>query len=464
MLKKNPELAIPAADPFSVDSLGRKAPIELLTKLLGSTKQPFVLSVEAPWGFGKTTFLNLWRAHLERLGHRCLHLNAWQNDFIDDPMVAFLGEIWREVEAAQRDDDAFPLVETWETIKSAAGKLAAHALPLVAEIAANAVLKTDTMKSMASVLSDNAGEITKAAAELTRTRIAHYQSSQQSLKGAREALSKLAKQIAEATERSLPVVFFIDELDRCRPDFAIALPERVKHLFQVEGFFFILAIDREQLGHSIRLLYGAGMNVEGYLRRLIDLSYRLPDPPPLAFAEMLYKRFQFDEVFQGGRDEKVKSEFLQMFNRLSVYFKLSLRVQEQCFTELNLVLRTTGGTDTAEILVCVFLVCYRAAEPATYQRVIRGEIDPLEFAETITEPHIAQSGIAAAVAAYAPDVDRDTFYTQQWCNIVNNREGDESTRRRAQLALNAGTYQNAFRKGSISLVSRLELLAGLSVK
>jgi predicted KAP-like P-loop ATPase len=87
MLKKLTEIEVRAESPFANDALERKQSIERLTSLVESTEQPFVLSVEAPWGWGKTTFIRMWKTHLESNGHICLHFNAWENDFVDDPLV-----------------------------------------------------------------------------------------------------------------------------------------------------------------------------------------------------------------------------------------------------------------------------------------------------------------------------------------------------------------------------------------
>ncbi len=73
MLKKNVEIEIPANDPFLNDRLGRKQIAENLTLLIQSTNQPFVLSIQAPWGWGKTTFIKMWKAQLEVSG-ACLFL------------------------------------------------------------------------------------------------------------------------------------------------------------------------------------------------------------------------------------------------------------------------------------------------------------------------------------------------------------------------------------------------------
>ena len=64
MLTKNTDLIIDPEDIYKNDCLDRKQNIIDLTNLVESTTQPFVLSVEAPWGWGKTTFVRLWKAYL----------------------------------------------------------------------------------------------------------------------------------------------------------------------------------------------------------------------------------------------------------------------------------------------------------------------------------------------------------------------------------------------------------------
>lgn len=103
MLKKLTELEVTQKAPFENDVLDRKASIERLTRLVESTEQPFVLSIEAPWGWGKTTFIRMWKAYLESKGHSCFHFNAWQNDFVDDPLVAFLGEMAKHIEKEKKE-------------------------------------------------------------------------------------------------------------------------------------------------------------------------------------------------------------------------------------------------------------------------------------------------------------------------------------------------------------------------
>ena len=72
------------------------------------------------------------------------------------------------------------------------------------------------------------------------------------------------------------IIFFIDELDRCRPTFTIELLEVVKHLFNIENFIFVLSIDKQQLSYSVSTIYGQNADTIGYLRRFFDLDYKLP--------------------------------------------------------------------------------------------------------------------------------------------------------------------------------------------
>nr|WP_279380268.1 P-loop NTPase fold protein [Sphingosinicella soli] len=67
-------------------------------------------------------------------------------------------------------------------------------------------------------------------------------------------------------------------MDRCRPTYAVKLLEEIKHLFDVSGIVFILALHGEQLGHSVSGAYGAGFDGRAYLRRFIDREYRLAQP------------------------------------------------------------------------------------------------------------------------------------------------------------------------------------------
>lgn len=298
MLKKLTEIEIKPEAPFATDSLEREGAIKRLTTLVESTTQPFVLSVEAPWGWGKTTFIRMWKAYLESKGHVCLHFNAWENDFVDDPMVAFLGEMKKLLDEETKGlNDDQPVKKHWGEVKRIGAGVLRKALPLAVQVATQGLLSQEAIKDAAKILSEKADKVAEFASTLAKERLEKYETEKKGIKAFRSHLGQLAEEIAKKEKRTSPLVFFIDELDRCRPDFAIALLERIKHLFNVPCVVFVLAVDRVQLNQSVKALYGLEMDPDGYLRRFIDLVYSLPAPSAESFSKTLYRRFGLEDYF-----------------------------------------------------------------------------------------------------------------------------------------------------------------------
>lgn len=101
-----------------------------------------------------------------------------------------------------------------------------------------------------------------------------------------------------------PIVFIVDELDRCNPHFAVKTLERIKHLFNLPGILFVLSIDKNQLCNSIRGYFGSEQfNAEEYLQRFVDFEYQLPQPSIKEYCEYLWGEYDFDQFteFEKGR-------------------------------------------------------------------------------------------------------------------------------------------------------------------
>lgn len=90
---KSHKVIVETDNPFKNDLLNRKPHVENFTNLLENISSPIVLSVNAPWGQGKTTFLEMLHAKLKSKEHTSIYFSAWETDFASDPLQAFLGEI-----------------------------------------------------------------------------------------------------------------------------------------------------------------------------------------------------------------------------------------------------------------------------------------------------------------------------------------------------------------------------------
>jgi hypothetical protein len=383
MLTKHNEIEISVDKPFTNDKLERQKIAENLTLLVQSTNQPFVISIEAPWGWGKTTFIKMWKAHLESLGHTCLYFNAWENDFVEDPLIAFIGEISKTM----ADKKVKGKIQAQlKKLQSMGGKIARRVLPLTIQIVTQGLLSQDFIKQVSSELSENSNKIADFASELAEEKIKQYDNDKNEIIEFKTELAKFATSLSEGENKKGPLVFFIDELDRCRPDFSIALLERVKHVFNAEGIVFILSIDREQIEQSIKSIYGQGMNSDGYLRRFIDFRLRLPIPSIKGLCNSLYERFQMNEVFE-KRNNKNNEQLtlIDTFTILAGSYQFSPRVIEQCFTEMNLILRTTSATTNIFPEILAFLVAVRAYKPEIYIKLQASSMSLIQARELMEE-------------------------------------------------------------------------------
>ena len=121
-------------------------------------------------------------------------------------------------------------------------------------------------------VTDNIGE---KVTEAIQKKIDDYEEEKQSLSAFKETLGKLAESLDK------PLVFIIDELDRCRPDFAIRLIERIKHFFDIPKIVFVLVIDKTQFSKVVCHNYGYDEKLgEEYLDKFVDFTIGLNILPP----------------------------------------------------------------------------------------------------------------------------------------------------------------------------------------
>jgi len=92
-------LDIPDDDIFKNDKLQRAESVDNLTKLIKTISQPFVLSINSPWGTGKTTFINLWRKKLKQEKIYTIYYNAWESDYSHEPLLSFISEVNGQISA-----------------------------------------------------------------------------------------------------------------------------------------------------------------------------------------------------------------------------------------------------------------------------------------------------------------------------------------------------------------------------
>lgn len=354
-------------NPFKNDCLNRKEAVAVLTQLIKNIDEPFVLGVDSGWGTGKTTFIKMWMYSLEKEGFPCLYFNAWENDFSDDPLVSLIGEMQGNLESLLGKPKDPKARKLFDKTKKIGYEIAKKSIPLAIKVATSGVVDLAGLAEK---------EIPEFFSTLAKEKIENYEKQKNTLTNFKEHLQEFVSELTQKEKESQKkLMFFIDELDRCRPTFAIELLEKVKHLFSVNGIIFVLSIDRKQLIHAISSVYGIGMDADGYLRRFIDLSYRLPQAATGDFIFYLLSRFELDKYLDvlSDRHNNQKEQFTETFIRLSAMFNLSLRVQEQCFTRFTIALQTFALHQFVHPVFLAFLIIIKAAKPELYESLSSGE-------------------------------------------------------------------------------------------
>lgn len=244
-------------DPYKDDLLDRNVSGDNLINLIKSFSESFVLAINGKWGSGKTTFVKMWQKELENDGYRTIYFNAWEMDFVEDPLIGIIGEFKKMT--TTKDEEL--IKKFTNVVRKVSFSMVPSLLSLSAEFMTGLNLK--------DVIKDGS----KRAMEIMNEYVNNYIKQQESIKEFRKALTEYVHELSS----NKPIIFIIDELDRCKPDFSVKALERIKHLFAVKNVVFVLAIDRTQLEHSICGFYGSDMiDADDYLRRFIDIQYDLP--------------------------------------------------------------------------------------------------------------------------------------------------------------------------------------------
>ncbi|WP_338508980.1 P-loop NTPase fold protein [Pseudomonas poae] len=324
MKLKNTYLEIPEDDIFLNDRLKRKKSVDNLGGLLEKVSSPLVFSVNAPWGAGKTTFMRMLHSSLAISEAKSIYFSAWETDFAVDPLLAFIGEMNAGL-SIYIDGDR-EKSKAWAKAKAAGTHLMRRSIPVGVKLATAGLLDMD------KIIEDETSKLTEA---LAKDVIDAYSKNKQAISIFKENVAKVLKGEDGALGR---MYIFVDELDRCRPTYAIELLERIKHLLDIEGLVFILALDKQQLAHSVRAVYGADFDAVGYLKRFIDVEFTLPSADTNSFVDDLLAKFELDKYFasrKAGDTIHDKDSLLGMLR--TVTHRMSLRNIEQLVAKVKLV-------------------------------------------------------------------------------------------------------------------------------
>jgi len=270
-----------ATDAFGWSDFAKKLEAFLITER-GFVDGSLVVSLNAPFGSGKTTFIHMLKNHLDGRHESdptaplCILLNAWEDDYCGDPLLSLVDAIEKELQSREPDKET---KQGMATLREATKDVGWYMLGM-----ANSVVGQWTgFDPVAAGEFAEAKKAKRAEAPPRPDILSLFQARKEALGRLKNALRSLF------SKQGRPVLLLVDELDRCRPDFAVQYLETIKHIFDVDGLAFVLAVDLKQLENSARALFGYGLDFPEYFRKFAHRNIQLPKPDSQGIANLVTK-------------------------------------------------------------------------------------------------------------------------------------------------------------------------------
>ncbi len=332
------------------DVLGRKRYGEKLLKIINTMPNERVILLDARWGEGKTVFANMCQKYFMEEGHRTIYYDVFAHDYYEQPLLPFMEQIYQLVDEGKKEN------------------------------------KIKAKKALYAVAKDILNITTAGAAENTIEQLFKaINQSKNNLNELKEYLTSLPDNM-EDEYKDKPIIFIIDELDRCKPTYAIKILEIIKHLFSVPNIVFILVANSEQLCQSIKHEYGNDIDGYNYLHKFIHLRITLPKQKEhghiIDYHQYIFHcidELEFKKIVSGELINELEKKFIAFSN----YYQLSFREIERSLltTKIMLSLLLNPAYRPTYTVAIVFIVIIKNKFPNIYTKLSDQNITYEEFIE-----------------------------------------------------------------------------------
>lgn len=363
-----PPIDISESDGFSneVDIFNRKPFGEALLNLIQNTEDELVLALDAPWGEGKSTFTRMWQGLLAEKNVPHVYFDAFENDYQTDPFLAISSEIYSLIDEEDEENHR----EFKEKATSALKVVGRAGLRIGIKALTAGVLDETVLEDTESIK-----DVSKEASDLVdgyiSKRLSQADEDKENLASFKEYLALLGEKLGGGSH----VVFIIDELDRCKPKFALSLIESIKHLFSVPNITFLLVMNRAQLEEAVRCEYGNGVDASRYLQKFVSIWTSLPksndsySSVPKKYLQNCLNRMEYQ------LQTRTQQSTIEFFEDLVTYYDLSLREIEKSLTNFAIIHNATDGNLNSDYSwISVFVAVAKVTRPDVYRKLANNSI------------------------------------------------------------------------------------------
>ncbi len=371
---------------FANDRLDRQPLAEKLTGYLERLNDGAVLAIDAPWGEGKTWFGRNWNKYLKDEGYKTIYIDAFEQDYIEDPFMLLASELLTVVEKKSKAKTqlAKKSVDVLKATMSIGTKIGAG---LATKYLLGGVELGDEVEK---AISDASGETALLTSKLIEENFEQYEENKHTIDAYKDELAKYA------STQEKPLVIFIDELDRCKPDFAVNIVERIKHFFDVPNIVFVLLLNRDQLEKAVKGVYGSETDASAYLGKFVHFFFALPKPNQGDHSsELILKRFIESTMkkYKFSR-EKESDSFVSFMKFWAPRFNLSLRDIEKA-----VALYSFAYPAGPLSYILTYLIVLKIKQPTLFSKLLVGDIEAHKKAKLAIEKFLKDKKIQEDASA-----------------------------------------------------------------
>ena len=379
------------------DEFNRKPIAENIIRLLTSDIDLSPMVIDGGWGTGKTEFCQklIRLMQQQHPDYQPIYIDAFRSDHSGEPLLALLAEIIKSCTPEDTDGQQSERKRLTREIsklvkfgiKTGANALSHYFLKQsvddLAEEFQQITSDEQEAKNVAETVTDVAAKITDYTIDATVEALLKEQiEAEKNLETLKACLTELAE--------DKPIILFIDELDRCRPDYAVDMLEVIKHVFDIENVKVVLVTNTKQLRAAINHRYGVEVDAQKYLDKFLKYSFALPEKVVAQteqdrvwvsihhFKQLIKGRDIGGVLFSGYRVMECINEMIKRNN-------LSLRETERLVRFLEIYHSLSHGFGARNELptlwlrvVGVFIFCFY---PSLMDDINKNRTDAGEFAQ-----------------------------------------------------------------------------------